>query len=500
MEKKKNGLLYASANDGVEYRKVKSWELVLGLSAKMSATLFYILMAYASMIANQGYGIATVTAGLVITGCRIFDGVSDALIAAVFEKINPKKGKVRVFLLVGWAITIAATFMLYNWCANKATGAVGFMLFLCSYVIFIIGYTFTNMGTNTAMIVITNDPAQRSMTGFISTAYSYAIPLLSSNIISFVILPKYNDIIATPMLTEMAVWYAILSLIFILMSCYGLRNVDVRETFQLVADRQKSKVSFRDMWNVLSKNRQVQLYMLTAVSDKLAQQTTSQSVVNTMMAGILIGSYMASTMVNNFTTITGLVCAFGCGVYVSKMGAKSATKIFSWISIVIAGVIIVYCFLLGGPNGMNKLSVFGAPVIIYAVLMIIKSGSQMALTVAEGIMRADVVDYECQRSGKYMPSVVVGVNTFIDKMISSFGATIALVCISFVGYANSTPQKGDAATWPIFWMTMFLMFGFPILGWILNIIAMKFYKLDKAEMVNVQKSIAEMKAAAKAGK
>ncbi len=68
-------------------------------------------------------------------------------------------------------------------------------------------------------------------------------------------------------------------------------------------------------------------------------------------------------------------------------------------------------------------------------------------------MRSDVVDYELERSGKYMPAVVGGV----------------------------------------FWMTMFLSFGLPVIGWLCNIVAMKFYELDKDRMVQVQKNIAEMK-------
>jgi Na+/melibiose symporter-like transporter len=451
------------------------------------------------MIANQGYGIAMALAGVLLTACRIFDGATDALIAIVFEKINPSRGKVRMFMLIGWAVTIFGSLLLYNWAAGKFDGVVGVVMFVICYVVFIMGYTFTNMGTNTAPIVITNDPTQRAMTGFVNTIYAYAIPMLCSNIVSIFILPKYDNQIGTPMLTETILWFAVISLFFTCLACFGLRKVDVRETFEVAVQKQgeKEKVTFREMWGILSKNRQVQLYMLTAVSDKLAQQTMSQAVVNTMMAGILIGSYVASTMVGNFTTIIGLVFAFGSGVFVSKMGAKRATKLFSWASIALSVAMVVYCFLLGGPNGMNKLATLGIPVIVYAVLMLLKSGSGMALTVAENIMRADVVDYECERSGKYMPSVVAGTYSFIDKTISAFGSTITLVCISLIGYANSTPQAGDAATWPIFWMTMFLMFGMPILGWICNIAAMRFYALDKERMVQVQKNISVMKEEAK---
>jgi len=58
------------------------------------------------------------------------------------------------------------------------------------------------------------------------------------------------------------------------------------------------------------------------------------------------------------------------------------------------------------------------------------------------------------------------------------------------------PQPGDPATSGVFWMTMFLRYGLAILGWIVTLIAMRFCKLDKNEMVNVQKRIEDKKATA----
>ncbi len=40
----------------------------------------------------------------------------------------------------------------------------------------------------------------------------------------------------------------------------------------------------------------------------------------------------------------------------------------------------------------------------------------------------------------------------------------------------------------ISWMTMFLMSGMPMLGWICNIAVMRFYALDKERMVQVRKN------------
>ena len=67
----------------------------------------------------------------------------------------------------------------------------------------------------------------------------------------------------------------------------------------------------------------------------------------------------------------------------------------------------------------------------------------------------------------------------MDKIVTSFASALAMVCIALVGYTSTVPQLGDEATWPIFWVAMLLNFGLAIIGWICNVIAMKFYTLDR---------------------
>ncbi len=68
------------------------------------------------------------------------------------------------------------------------------------------------------------------------------------------------------------------------------------------------------------------------------------------------------------------------------------------------------------------------------------------------------------------------------------------VAVSAVGYVNSMPQATDPYTRPIFFVAMFLWLGMPVLGYICTLIAMRFYKLDKKTMEDVQKKCAEMRA------
>ncbi len=496
MEKKKASMWNASERDGVQYRKAKTWELILGLANNGAGIAFYLLMTYASMIATEGYGIVVSVAGVILTCMRIFDGATDTLIAALFEKFNPTKGKIRVFILFGWALCSGGALLMYKWAACRFTGVAGVAMFIFSYFVFIMGYTFQGVGGGTVGTVITNDPTQRPMMSVVSTAYSYLSPLIYTNITTFVILPKYDNQYNADMLAEMAMWYAGITLIFALIACFGVRHVDVKETFEVISKdgkKKDEKITFKDMWSVLKDNRNVQMYLVAGVSDKLAQQTGTQSLISTLLNGVLIGSYAATTMVGNFTQLVGIVFVIFGGVYIAKKGAKVSTVVWSWACIAISGIMILYCLYLGGPAGMYKLGKMGFPLVLWAIFNLAKSGTSMILTTASGTMRADITDYEYERSGHYMPALVAGVYSFIDKFVSSFASMIAAFCITFVGYTTTIPQMGDKPTWPIFWMTMFLVFIMPMIGWFCNIIAMKFYDLDRERMIEVQKNLAERK-------
>ena len=115
--------------------------------------------------------------------------------------------------------------------------------------------------------------------------------------------------------------------------------------------------------------------------------------------------------------------------------------------------------------------------------------------------RADYVpvhgDYELYRSGNFMPGMVGAIYSFTEKLVASFGATIAAIAVAAIGYTEVMPQLGDDATWAVLWVVEIIVFGLPILGWLANIVAMKFYELDKERMVEIQTEIAEKKKIAK---
>ncbi len=482
------------------YRTASPLAMVFGCATSGGKMVFYVMMMMTGYVANSGFGVAVALTGILQTIKAWLDGGIDPLLAAIFDKMKVGKfGKIRVFLGIGYLIQALCAILMFNVLAGKFTGIAGIVVYIVLYFLFVIGYSIMSIGGTSIPTILTNDPKQRPFMNFVQMVYRYAGPILISNILNLVVLPRYDNQISAEMLQEACFWYVGFAFIFVAMSFIGVKDVDTPEVLgALLSDdsgKQKS-VSTKDMLRMVRDNKPLRCYLVCGITDKIASNTNSQTVISTLLNGILIASYQTSNTINNASTAIGFVFAFLGGVYIAKWGVKKATVVTSWASIAFNAALAVMCFVLG-PSGMSQIGAGGLVMYLYMALSMGKSASTMILGTAEGMMRSDVTDYELERSGNYMPGVVGAIYTFSEQIIASFGATIATFAVALIGYTTTMPQLGDNATWSVLWVVQIIVFGMPILGWLANIVAMRFYSLDKERMVEVQSNIAERKKAAR---
>ncbi len=482
--------LSASEVDGVQYRRAKLWQIILYACNAFVGMTVYSLIGMASYAASIGFGIGTAVIGVILTGTRILDGVTDPMLAFLYDKVNTKFGKIRILMIVGFAIEAVALLCMYDWAAGKGLGTVAFVLF---YVIYVIGYTIVNMTAQTIPPLMTNDPKQRPTLGVWVTALNYMVPMALTMLLNVVLLPKFGGTYSQEFLSAACKLCLTLAAIGVVLVCIGVSEYDKPENFQgLTKERQPLKV--KDMVEVLKGNRPLQCYIISAASDKIAQVTASQAMITTMLSGIIIGNMGISTILTVIGMLPSILFAVVGAKYAGKHGNMETIVTWTKICIVISAIMCAF-FVVINPKDIAKM---GAITIVYVVLTLCKNGANMCVSTANTAFMPDLIDYELDRSGRYVPAVVTGTYSFLDKLISSFGAAIATGAVALVGYTATVPQPGDPATPAIFWLTMFLTFGLPIIGWICTLAAMKFCKLNKAEMVEVQKRIAAKKEALKA--
>lgn len=483
--------LSQSEIDGVQYRRAKTWQIILVACNALVGMSVYSLIGMASYSASVGYGITTAVVGVILTCTRIFDGITDPLVAFLYDKVDTKFGKLRVLLISGFVIEAIALLMMFDVMSSRGFGWVVFTLL---YVVYVIGYTITNMTAQTFSAIMSNDPKQRPTIGVWSTALNYLVPMTMSIVLNMVLLPMAGGEYNQAFLSAAVRVTILVGAVGILLVSIGISAYDKPAYYGGIGKQEPLKI--KDIISVLKGNKPLQCYIAAQASDKIAQQTASQAVINTMLLGIIIGNMGLGTILSVVGMAPSIVFAVIGAKYAGKHGSKNAIVTWTKICMVVAVLMLVF-FIVINPSSISSM---GLTMILYVIFTLALNGSKMCVTTAASSFMADIIDYELDRSGKYVPAVVAGTYSLIDKLISSFSALIATGAVALIGYTQTVPQPGDAATPAIFWMTMAIYFGLPLIGWIITLIAMKGCKLDREEMINVQKRIAQKKAAAVAGK
>ena len=470
------------------------WQIAISQLCTAAPMCFYILMTYATYIGNSNYGILVGVTGLIMTVSRLFDGVTDPICAFLIERVNTKYGKIRIFMLSGWAVMSLATTAMCNWGAGRLNGVAGLVFFIVCYLLYIVGYTLTGVSTNLLGPIITNDPEQRPIIGVWSTVYGYLTPMVMSTVGMVILLPKYDNQISTPFLGALNLFCVVVSLVLFLISCVGVAAFDKPENFQGISsgDQKDQKPSVRDMFNLIRENKELQRYIVAGSSDKLAQTIGGASVVTTMLYGIMIGNMSISTILSTVAMIPSILFAIIGARIAGKRGNMKTVVEWTWICII--WNVIFAAFLLFSDT--TSITVAMIPTALFFLLTLGCNATKMVVSSATVALRMDVIDHELYRSGKYLPATISATYTLIDKIISAFGASIATLLIGFIGYTTTAPQQGDPLTMGVRVMTVLLYCGFPILGWICTILAMKKSTLTKEHMVEIQKDIEAKKKAA----
>lgn len=391
-------------------------------------------------------------------------------------------------MLGGWLLESTAILMLFSWMNGKGHGIV---MFIVLYMLYIIGYTMSNMAGQIVSPILTNDPKQRPLVGVWATVYNYLVPIIISMGITVVILPRFGNEFTVPMLATAAMFCVTFSFVLMMLATIGISSIDKPENFKGISSE---RVKLKDMVSVLKSNRALQTYIVAQTSDKIAIQVAGQSIITTLLYGIVIGNMQLSTIINMIAMLPGIIFAILGARCAGKHGSKKS--LVTWTKACIIGtLLLVVLFVVTQSQRIADVALLSG---IYLILTLIVNSFKMCVTTSTNAMMADIIDYELDRSGNYIPGTVTGVYSLIDKIVSSLGSTIAALSVSIIGYTAVAPQPTDPWTPGIFWMALAISYGLPIVGWVCTLIAMKFSPISKETMVEVQKRIADKKAAAKA--
>ncbi|GHU89226.1 sugar transporter [Spirochaetia bacterium] len=472
---------------------------IAGYSLNDTATILYMsMMAFISYYMIGFLGVATIFASTFVAILRVWDGVTDPIIGLLLDKTNGRFGKNRPFMIIGNIILCAASYLLFH-VTHLLPEWLRLPFFIIIALIYYIGYTFQCIVTKSAQTCVTNDPKQRPRFGMFLGIFNTLSGIAFIVYISNILMPKYGTMYDTGLFHEMWLYVVILAGVLTIIAAISIAPKDNSNYY---GTGKPQRIGLKDYWDVIKHNRAIQMLVVSASTDKLAQAAKT-SAVTVVMYGIVVGNYATSGGFAMYTALAGIVFGIiGLGIFAPRVGLRKAMLVGSWGGIIINGLLCLL-WLLGDPKTLNLPGFVNGYGQAFAGITFF-TGALVSLTLIGVLfsalagntvypMTADCADYEIYRSGRYVPGLVGTLFSFVDKIVSSFAPVIAGLLFAMIGFSKELPDVSTPETPALRYVGIFLAYGMLIIGFLCNVIAMKFYPLTKEKMVEIQAHIIEIK-------
>ncbi len=486
------------ANEKIKYAKTATiWELVMASWLCISMNVFTNFTNYFQYYLTGIVGVGTVLAGSFITIFRIWDAFTDLGVGAAVDRTNTKLGQFRPWILAGMMICVVSSgllvFVPHGLPENTTLRLTAYIII---YMVFVLGATMYNPATRSTAQVLTDDPKQRASVGMIRGVSLQIMYSVLPVIVYSHLLPASGGKFDFNFFVRWWKVYAVVTILFCLIACFGLKNKDVKK--KDFAPPSSKKFDFKQMASIIRHNKPLQMLILSAGSDKLATVCQNNATVVVILFAITAGNPKLNSGANTYTLIPCiLMLLLGLGGVARKLGPRKAMNFGSWGGIIVC-VLSILLWVFGDPRsmsypGMESFNGWTFFTLAYLVLWCLYKGFTLVTSNVTNPMIADVIDYELYRSGSYVPGLIGSMFSFADKIISSLGPTLVSIAIAAVGFGSQLPDATTPFSNALFAIGLFGMYGIVIIGLLVNIIAMKKYSLTPEKMEEIRRELDERK-------
>lgn len=567
------------SNKNLGLNRAKQWQVALfpfNNAATNVYFAFYTYFTYYAMLYLTGSaGLAiggTVIAGglaLVVSSfnmvfaplMRVFDAVTDPILGGLMDRTKTKIGKFRPYMIVGnilLAFSLVLMMVMFRGIDDDASW-LRWVVYIVSYIVYVIGYTCQCAVTKAGQTCLTNDPKQRSqfviwnmigMVGSIVLVNVMANGILTNEAICPKGLLVYEStgssaLTVQQLLAEFAAkgidhggldvtkltdgvkytyaygagygsrFYDImvpfvigLSAIYTVMAVAAISSKDKPQFWGVESEPAKVK----DYMSILKGNKEIRWLVLSSGLNKLASTVATSGTVAFLVYGCLMGDY------NGLYIPFYALCFIFMGIFflwgsktAGSKGQKRGVAQFTLFALIFyVGVLVLLCvYNHGDPATTLSLfetdeSGFRLTINFYTVLFIVFYGCGYgAFNCCDNLtipMVADCTDYETYRSGKYVPGIMGTIFSLVDKIISSLQTVLLTVFIVYiVNGLDVLPAEGTPYMEGMKLSAIICFCLLPMASWIVTTFCMTRYGLSGKRLQEIQAVNAVRKAAVRGG-
>ena len=459
---------------------------------------------------------------------RIFDGITDPICGGLMDRTRTRFGKFRPFMVVGNAMLALSLLLMMVFFRGLPDSASvwRWVVYIFSYIVYVIGYTAQCACTKAGQTCLTNDPKQRSqfviwnMIGMIGSIVLVNV-MAGGVLTNEAICPKgtitymvngeetvLRGAAYGPAFYDIMVPFVIvISAIYTIMAVAAIAEKD-RPEFWGVSEK---PATLKDYAGILKNNKEIRWLVTSAGLNKLASTVATSGTVAFLVYGCLMGDY------NGLFIPFYVLCFVFMGIFFvwgsKTAGAKGQKRgvaqftVFAFLFYIgVLALLIAYDY----NNPATKLSIFSMEggfhitLNLYTILFVIFYGCGYgAFNCCDNLtipMVADCTDYETYRSGNYVPGIMGTVFSLVDKLISSLQTLLLQVFIVFlVPGLNALPAEGTPYMEGMKLSAIICFCLLPMASWLVTTFCMTRYSLSGDKMREVQAVNAVRKAAIQGG-
>lgn len=393
-------------------------------------------------------GVPAGVVGTILLLSRIFDGISDLLIAQLMDKINSKHGKARAWVLwmsIPYALTAVALFLVP---ANATLMVQTVYIFITYNLCTTVVYTGLNLPYSAMAPLMTNDDDDLAKLNL----FRMSMSPISNLIVTAVSLPFINmlggDQRAWIIVTAV---YGVVAFGMLIWTFLG-----TKERFHTSAAAEAEELPFSQRLKAIGKNKYFIIMFLTVICLSIYQNVNGT--VSTYYAQYILGNAELMGLMQTFEKVPWILGIMFMAPLIRRFGKRNLV-LFGAILCVGAQVLIMF-----NPSNLNL-------ILFSAVLRGLGEAPINGLTFT---MIADVINYGHWKTGIRVHALIFSTFTVGQKFGGGITGWAIGQLLEVSGFSGSVTEIPSAVS-----MVQNLYIYGTILAWALVAVCMLKYHLDK---------------------
>jgi len=398
-------------------------------------------------------------AGVILTGSKIYDAVTDPLMGNISDRTRSRWGRRRPYLLTG-GLACGICFALLFAPPQLASETVTIVYATCVLLLLATAYTVFNVPYLAMPTEMVSDYHDRSR------LMSYRVVWISiGTFIATSVYPTFLGLLQDSMGFESRAAFALLGVVWgvvisagMVAAFFGTRNAKFTEQVRVnlpLSERLRTVIANRPFMLLMA----IKLSGLLAFAAILASKFFFATVV--MQKGVqIVGIFGAAQLVGQVTTLPLWLA------YSKRVGKRRVVMVAT-----AAMILFTLSWFMSGPD--ESMWVYGLRGFL---LGIGASGTQLGTN----SMLPDVIEYDYRRTGLRREGIYAGFISFVEKLAFTMSAVILGSYLSYMGFIKGAAAADQPAS--AGFAILMCIAVLPITLYIIKMVLLCFYNLDAKKL------------------